>query len=204
MKGLNINMKKLISIVVMSICLLSILTGCVGNKIQKENSSESKKIESLEINMPYSLRMHMSMVIRSQDIEEQYGKAELTRQLESKSYEIRNINDGSKLIIIYDKTSGAVTDMWQLKKLLSSENFKDIYEGKSSSEDILNIDPYTSISETSENTAISEHRLIYNEAINIEYTKKDGLWIVENIKKLTPDPSNITNILIPEDLKLIS
>lgn len=175
---------------------------------EKANTAQiapmEEKILSLKIDLPYSIRKYMSLVIRNKDIEKQYGKPDLIHKMETKTYEIRNISDGSKLFTIYDNISGALIDMWQLKKLFSYENFKNIYEKESSSEDILKIDQYTTIIECTNDTAISEHRLVNNEVINIDYVKKNGLWIVDKIKHVKSDPSNFTNILTPEDLKLIS
>lgn len=192
-------MKKVILTTAISLCLLSTFIGCVDSKSDVSNQNE--KVESLKVNLPYSIRNSMSMVLTSEDIEKQYGTANLKRESDTKNYEIRDINDGSKLITIYDKSNNSVQDMWQLKTLLSSDNFNDISKEKSTADDIIKIDPYTNIIETGDNTAISEHRLANNTVINIDYIKKDGSWIVNNI---TPDTSNFTNILNDEDLNLIS
>jgi outer membrane lipoprotein-sorting protein len=195
-------MKKLILIVAKTVCLLLILIGCA--ELNGENMNEDKKIDMLKVNIPYDVRRNMSIAIKSEYIERQYGKPELKRKIETKTYEIRNISDGSKLVVIYDNITDSVIDMWQLKKFLPPKSFKNIYKGESSYADILKIDSYTTILETTKNTAISEHRLNNNEVINIDYRNKNGVWIVENIRYVTPNPSNFVNILTEEDLKLIS
>lgn len=173
-------MKKLILVVSVIFCLSTMLTGC--SKMKNKNLSKDEKTDMLDVNVPYYITNYMSMVTRRDDIEKKYGKADIIRKSETKTYEIKNISDGSKLVVIYEDGEGRVIDMWQLKKLMSSESFKNINEGKSSSQDIIKIDPYTTIVETTEDTAISEHKLINNEIIDIDYVKENGSWIVKNLK----------------------
>lgn len=154
----------------------------------------------LKTNIPYSIRETMSLAIKKNIIEKQYGKADLTGTSETKNYEIRTKHDKSKIIVIYDNVTRNVTDIWQLKKLLTREDFKVIEEGKSLVKDILDIDPYTNIFEKNMNNALSEHKLVNNETLVIDYAKKKDSWVVARLTYITPDPSDLINTINKEDL----
>lgn len=153
------------------------------------------------------MRLQLSTVIRSTGIQNRYGKADRIRNLKTKSYEIRDRKDGSKLFVIYDNATNSVIDMWQLAKLFNREDFKTIIEGKSTIKDIVEIDPYTiNIEKSKENgaTGVSEHKLKNNEILLINYIKKNDVWTVDKTNFLNNDPSDFTKTIIPEDLLLIS
>lgn len=195
-------MKKNLLLILMMFFIILNFSGCSTTKNQYMSGVE--KGDMLKVNLPYDLRKNMSIVIKSDAIEKKYGKAYITHKMQTKTYEIRNKDDGSKLIVIYNNDTSAVVDIWQLQKLLAHENFKNIYEGKSTSKDILEIDKYTTVIAMTKNTGISEHRLINNEIVTIYYVKKNDLWLVEKIKFIKPDPSNFVDTFTPEDLLLIN
>ena len=127
----------------------------------------------------------MSLALRDKTVYAIYGTPDKVRKLKDDySYEIRNMQDGSKLFVFY--TSDRVYDIWRLKKLLSPEDFKKINVGKSNSDNVKEIDPYCAIWDESGGKAISEHRLKGNEVAIIQYSKNDNLWIVNDIKYVQP------------------
>ena len=158
----------------------------------------------LKVNIPYAIRQSLSARVCPSGVENKYGKADITRILENRMYEIRNMDDDSKLFVIYNRETNTVIDMWQLKKLLSRDDFQNIVAGESTSNDILKLDPYSTILEKSETGAMSEHRLKDNQSVLIEYSKENDEWIVEELKFSDSDPSVFPSILTPEDMKLIS
>jgi len=184
-------MKRFLLLTLM-VCFIALnLLGC---------SKGDNNVNMNKNNIPYSMRVNTSIAIRSSEIENKYGKANVTRNLKSKSYEVRNMDDGSKLFVIYDNATNRVIDIWQLKKLFDHESFKNIIEGKSTLKDIIAIDPYTTIMEKSKDSAISEHKLINNEVYTIDYIKKNGEWTVDKMNLIANDPSEFTKTILAEDL----
>lgn len=192
-------MKKIFLLICALFCIMLTTLSCSENS-NKKSKNGVEQINMLKTNIPYSIRETMSLSIKKNIIEKQYGKADLTGTSDTKNYEIRKLSDGSNLIVIYDNVTKSVTDMWQLKTLLTQEDFKNIEKGKSSSKDIIKIDPYTDILEKNMNTAISEHKLVNNEALVIDYVKEKDSWIVNKLTYLNPDPSDLINTINKEDL----
>lgn len=182
-------MKKFLCVV--CIILIGIITGF--------NTSVSKKVEigvklkMLLVNIPHSTRFSLSVAINPKGIENKYGKPDLTKIYGKKTYEIRNISDDSKLIVVY--TDNRVIDMWQLKKLFSKVDFKNIIPKKSTLEDVMKIDPYSTIVGTNK-MSITEHKLKNNGVVLITYSKEVSSsketngWTVKNLEFLKNDPSN--------------
>lgn len=195
-------MRKNVSIIFILSCLLIIFSGCGNDK--NKNIYEGDKSSMIKVNIPHSVRVDTSIAIRSAAIEKEYGKADILRDLDTRKYEIRNMDDGSRLFVIYNKETNRVVDIWRLKKLLSRESFKEITDGKSNSSDIISIDPYTTIVENSKNTGISEHKLKNNGVLIINYIKINNVWIVDKTDYLNNDPSGFTKTITEEDLNLIS
>lgn len=192
-------MKKNFLLICVLFCMILTTLSCSENS-NKKNENGVEKINMLKTNIPYSIRETMSLAIKKNIIEKQYGKADLTGTSETKNYEIRTKHDKSKIIVIYDNVTRNVTDIWQLKKLLTREDFKVIEEGKSLVKDILDIDPYTNIFEKNMNNALSEHKLVNNETLVIDYAKKKDSWVVARLTYITPDPSDLINTINKEDL----
>lgn len=192
-------MEKKILLIPLIFCIVLTVLGC-NKDVPRETENGVEKTNMIKSNIPYSLRQNISLAIKKNLIEKNYGKADLTGASDIKTYEVRNLSDGSKLIVIYDNITNAVTDIWQLKKLFTHNDFKSIEEGKSTSKEILKIDPYTNIISKDDNTAISEHRLANNEVVIIDYIKKDNSLIVKKINYVNPDPSNFINIFNEKDL----
>lgn len=192
-------MKKNFLLICVLFCMILTTLSCSENS-NKKNENGVEKINMLKTNIPYSIRETMSLAIKKNIIEKQYGKADLTGTSETKNYEIRTKHDKSKIIVIYDNVTRNVTDIWQLKKLLTREDFKVIEEGKSLVKDILDIDPYTNIFEKNTNNALSEHKLVNNETLVIDYAKKKDSWVVARLTYINPDPSDLINTINKEDL----
>lgn len=192
-------MKKKFLLICVLFCMILTTISCSENS-NKKNENGVERINMLKTNLPYSIRETMSIAIKKNIIEKQYGKANLTGTSETKNYEIRNRYDKSKLIVIYDNATKNVTDIWQLTKLLTREDFKVIEEGKSLVKDVFDIDTYTNIFEKDMNNAISEHKLVNNEALVIDYVKKNDSWVVNKLTYINPDPSNLINIIKEKDL----
>lgn len=193
--------KRMIIFVIVIVSFVIIYTFGYKNRII---NGDEVKIDMLTTNIPYSIRQTMSIGIRPKGIEKKYDKADVTRKLENQIYEIRSMDDGSKLFVIYNKDTNAVIDIWQLKKLLDQDDFQIIIAGKSNFNDILILDPYSTIIEKSKNEAISEHRLKNNKSVVIDYSKQNGKWIVKNLNIVDPDPSGFSNTISSEDMELIS
>ncbi|NLV22812.1 MAG: hypothetical protein GXY49_12670 [Syntrophomonadaceae bacterium] len=178
------------------------LSGCAW--IEEDKTNKVGKSEMQSINLPYSIRENISFAINSDMIERMYGKPQVIRKLQERTYEIRDMDDGSKLFVIYENKSSHVTDIWRLKTLLSHQSLKNIDVGKTTLNDIKNVDPYTAIFETSKNHGISEHRLKDNEALIINYKRSGSTWVVVDYRYIKPDPSGFSTIIIPADLSQIS
>lgn len=189
------SMKKIAAI---AIALLFILSGC-------STSNAAVKVKDIDPasevkNIPYSIRQQTSFVISKDYIQSHYGNPKVVRDAGEYSYEIRDMIDGSKLFVIYNKKTGTIHDIWRLKTLLTRSDFEDIQPGKSTFEDVQKIDPYSQDFGASTGEAISEHRLINNEVAIIHYTKKNNKSVVNSIKYVSPDPSGFYSILFPDDL----
>ena len=185
----------------MILCIVVCLCGCgrvspsQGEKVIQDNTS-------VTTNIPFSVRQSISVAIKKDTINAKYGKPKKIQDLkDGNSYEIRNMEDGSSLYVIY--SSDRVYDIWRLKKFFSKEDFTKIKIGESSCDDIKEIDPYYSLWIESEEKAISEHRMRNNEIAIIQYVKKDSKWIVNDINYGT-DPSNFSTTILDEDLSNIS
>lgn len=138
----------------------------------------------LFVNMPYTARMSMSVVLNPKGIANQYGEPTEVIKVDNRTYEARNISDGSKLIVVYK--DNRMIDMWQLKSLLNRSQFDVIKMHESTLEDVLSIDPYTTLIEN-DKQGTSSHRLDDGIAV-ISYSKKDSSdtnsadWIVQKIE----------------------
>lgn len=173
------------------IFLVGITVGC--NKNANINNMKEGKTKMLCVNIPYSVRISLSVAIGSEGIENTYGKPDIVKTIDRETYEVRNISDGSKLIVDY--YDGRVVNMWQLKNLFKKQDFKNIILNESTFEDILKIDPYSTI--IGDKEGITEHKLIDNGTVIITYTsrhsssKENKDWVVNNIEFLDNDPSNL-------------
>ncbi|MFA6942119.1 MAG: hypothetical protein WCQ54_14270 [Clostridiaceae bacterium] len=185
-------------LLILIVCFVFLnLLGCSYQK-PKENKGDVIKTEMIKSNTPYSMRVNLSAAIRRSAIEEKYGKAQIIRNLKLINYEIRNMDDGSKLFVIYDNDTNRVVDIWQLKKLFSKGNFTNIIPQKSTLNDVIKIDPYANVVEKSKEIAITEHKLDNNKVCIITYFMKNGIWTVKDLDFID-DPSEFTKIL-SEDL----
>lgn len=180
-----------------AIALLFILGGCSTNTAEKVKAIDAA---SEVKNIPYSIRQQTSFVIGKDYIQSHYGDPKVVRDAGDYTYEIRDMSDGSKLFVIYNKKTGSIHDIWRLKTLLTRKDFEGIQVGKSTFEDVLKIDPYSQDFGASTGEAISEHRLVNNEVAIIYYNKKNNKSIVSSIKYVSPDPSGFYSILFPDDL----
>lgn len=174
---------------ILMILVIIFLLGSYGCVDDSENSG------NLKSNLPYVIRGNMSISIKKDYVAEKLGKADFTRKLETKTYEIRKKDDGSLIIVTYD--NGRLIDVWRLKELYERADFDGILVGESNLEDVLKIDPYTSFFEKSNEEGISEHRLINDEAVFISYIRENESWLVDDIiyKK---DPVGISKIISPD------
>ena len=166
---------------------------------ESTEKSEQYKIPD-QINLPYDIRQSLSFVNKKDSIKHLYGNPDLVRSSDEYSYEIRNMDDGSKLFVFYDG-NGIVRNIWRLKKLFSREEFHQIKIGKSTGDDVEYIDPYCVIADVSEKDAMSEHKLQNNQIVKIKYLKDNDKWIVNDIEYIEKDPSEFELMLLPEDLK---
>ncbi len=205
---------KINRIIIFAVVISLALCGCGVNKHTsqstndiKENTDNSeqymkdaeKKIPD-KINLPYEIRRSLSFVNKKDSIQHLYGNPDIVRSADDYSYEIRNMDDESKLFVFYDK-DGIVRNIWRLKKLFNREEFNKINIGKSTGDDVKNIDPYCVIANGSKKDVISEHKLQNNQIVKIKYTKDNDKWIVNGIEYIEKDPSEFASMLLPEDLK---
>lgn len=144
-------------------------------------TNESKNASNLKRNIPYSIRENMSISIKQGYVAEKLGKADITRKLETKTYEIRKKDDGSIVFVFYDNETKSLIDVWRLKELYKRQDFEEIVGGESSSKDVVLVDPYTTVFEKSKKEGISEHRLINDEVAVIRYKQEHGSWRVYDI-----------------------
>ncbi|EPR08094.1 hypothetical protein [Ruminiclostridium papyrosolvens] len=205
---------KINRIIIFAVLISLALCGCGVNKLtsQSTNAIEEntdiskqyrkdvqKKIPD-EINLPYEIRRSLSFVNKKDSIQHLYGSPDIVRSADDYSYEIRNMDDESKLFVFYDK-DGIVRNIWRLKKLFNREEFNKINIGKSNGDDVKNIDPYCVIANGAKKDAISEHKLQNNQIVKIKYIKDNDKWIVNGIEYIEKDPSEFASMLLPEDLK---
>jgi hypothetical protein len=175
------------------------------NELGVKNKKQVLKAITVEdtLNLPYEVRMQTSYVMREKQIQSRYGEPNLTRKAGEYVYEIRNIDDGSKLYVIYDSKNGKVHDIWRLRELFKKEDFDNIKINSSTFDDVNNIDEYCLYFGDEEGEGISEHRLLNNEVLIIHYIKNNDIATVKELEFITPDPSSFTTILKKNDLKQI-
>lgn len=195
-------------IVVFAIFLLNNNTN-QNNKNQMLNADNVK----YQLNAPY-LKQYLNFVEHKQDVEVRFGRPYLSRESGKYVYEIRRIDDGSKLYVIYYPNDGQYHDgearyIWRIKKLFKKEDFKNLKPGFSTYEDVISIDEYCyywrdeSFPGEVEGEGITEHRLVDNESLIIHYIEKGNVKVIKELEFLSPDPSNFSNILLKKDLKEI-
>lgn len=187
--------------------IIIVFSGIIIIKINLGKENTKQVLEAIDViaakNLPYRIRMLTSYVMKENEIQSLYGKPNLTRKVGKYIYEIRNINDGSKLYVIYDLRTGIVLDIWRLKKLFKRVDFSNIKVNSSTFEEVNNIDEYSMYFGDSVGEGISEHRLINNEVLIIHYIKKNNIATVKELEFITPDPSNFMKILKEKDLNQI-
>lgn len=186
-------MKKNILMVLVVLVLVGSL-GCADGS----NTKVREKADNLNPNFPYSIRENMSVVLKKEYVEERLGKADITRKLEKKTYEIRNKDDGSLIVVTYDNESGRLLDVWRLKELYERQDFEVIINGESTSKDVVLVDPYTIVFEKSGKEGISEHRLINDEVAIIRYKQENGSWRVYDIS-FEKDPLGFSTLISTDD-----
>lgn len=155
---------------------------------EKLDKTTNMFTQELYVNIPNSVRKTMSLSINKKGIENTYGKADSEKIFDKKTYELRNIADGSKLIITY--LNNRVIDMWQFKKIFDRSDFEKLEINKSSLDDVLKIDLYSTIIGSDEHS-ITEHKLKNNEVVLITYKNIDDLWIITEIEFLENDSSEL-------------
>ncbi|MDD2371506.1 MAG: hypothetical protein PHQ32_05840 [Firmicutes bacterium] len=193
-------MKRYILLVMVVLVMVGLTAsfGCVDVLNSKVSDKvDDKMIESVNLfnpNMPYSLRGSMSLVIKKNYVEESLGKADITRRLDTKTYEIRKGDDGSFVVVVYDNETGRLIDVWRLDKLYERNDFDRLVNGVSSLEDVVLIDPYTKVFEKSNSEGVSEHRLINDEIVIIDYKLVDDYWQVEKVG-FEKDPLGFSSLI---------
>lgn len=188
----------LIFVVIIIICCLTFSRNNSINEVKVLNSNIINAT-----NMPFKVRRLFSYVIKGDEINSLYGNPKLTRKVSDYFYEIRYIDDESKLYVIYYSDTGAVYDIWRVKKLFNRDDFKSIKLNNSTFDDVNKIDPYSLYFGDAEGEGISEHRLINDEVLIIHYTKYNNIATVKDLEFITPDPSNFADILTKGDLKQV-
>ena len=194
-------MKKFLSTIL--ICVFAIITTIFYYNLNIKSYIGVDTLNILKPNIPIDIRKLISLSLKKESIDETYGPPLVTRNLTNITYEIRKLRDSSKLIVSYDNDTKNVLDIWQLNKFLTKCDFNNIFPSQSSSKDIFKIDPYTTIIETSDGNAISEHKLRNSEILDITYSKKNNHWIVESMNFSSSEILDISNLIIPEDLYLL-
>lgn len=183
---------------------LLIITCCTA--CENKSDYKSTDIQAQLLNIPSLLRWTKSVAVSKKDIIDQYGKADTTRDLNDYTYEIRNFSDSSKQFIFYDK-GDIVSDSWRLKHLIDPKIFNKIKPGKSTYENVKEIDPYFKPFETTQNNkqiALSEHKLTDNGIMTVTYKKNNNKWIVESLEHSKDDPLKFVSKLLTEDKALLS
>lgn len=194
----------------MSLLLFTILiSGCDKQRPYSINQTETSSTQSEEsttqaeiFNIPYSIRSNMSLAIRMDDISKKYGKPDVVREEKNYTYEIRNLEDGSKFFVLYRKDKIS-SDMWRLKGLFDRNDFSKIEVKKSTDTDVKKIDPYFNVYELQGDKGISEHRLKNNGLAILEYKKEKNIWLVEKVEFKDQDPSGFESKLLLEDKNLL-
>lgn len=175
----------------MLLSLITLATGCANSN--SESKSVGKISDVIKINFPYSIRTTMSISASYKNVKQSYGSPEIVNTCDGYTYEIRTMEDKSKLIIIYNTVSGNIVEARQLTKLYSENDFNSIVTN-SKLNDVKKVDPYTMIFENDDNTAISEHKLTNNQVLLINYIKDKNDWLVKSTSVIDDD-SNFYNII---------
>ncbi|WP_019914243.1 hypothetical protein [Paenibacillus sp. HW567] len=192
-------MKRVMFTLVVAVMFLS---GCSFAGNSSPSNSPAPVSVTVPDNLPYSVRIAMSIAISSTDNEKQLGKPAIVRSGKPYTYEIRNLPDQSRLITVYDQ-SLRLLDQWRLDKLLNKEVFDGLTPGLSTSADVEQLDRFIYLVEYPKGKALSEHRLVQG-TVTVNYENKDNTWVVKDIEYGSPDsPANLSRILEPEDLKEI-
>lgn len=186
------------------VALIITILGFTGEKniIARLNDNKGMKIGSV-VNTPYTIRSNMSYVMKKDEIQSLYGDADIKRDAGAYKYEIRNIDNDSRLYVIYNSETGIVHDIWILKKLFKKEDFCNIKINTSTFEDVKKIDEYCTNFGSEGKDIISEHRMMNGVSLIVHYAKKDNDLIVKNMEYITDEPSQFTSILSQEDLEMI-
>ncbi len=180
-------------LMVLVLMVLVVNIGCTSGSELKEKQD----VDILKANVPYSIRANMSIVLKKQYVEDILGKADITKKIETKTYEIRKKDDSSLIIVTYDNESGRLIDVWRLEKLYEIKDFEEIVVGKSTLDDVEKIDPFTSFFEKSKENGISEHRLINDEVVVISYIRANDSWQVDDVA-VEKDPVGFSTIISPD------
>lgn len=201
-------MKKAIAVLISVMTLISPVY-VESARGSNQNTVNKRNVEFL--NGLSSIRAQMNGKIYKEGIAARYGKPNKVCKLKNnRSYEIRNAKDGSKLFVFYNAPrkirntyKETVYDMWRLKKLLKTDDFKQIKVGKSNFTNVKKIDHYCGIISVSGAKAMSETRLKDNKSIIINYKKKGKSWKVSKINYVKTQLTGFT-MLLPADLAEIS
>lgn len=176
------------------------------NLIDKNQMISEKDVKE-QLNYPYT-KQYLNYAEYKQEVEERLGKPYLSRKVGKYVYEIRRIDDGSNLYVIYHSNEGQpydgqARDIWRIRRLFKKEDFQNLKPGLCTYDDVIVIDEYCYYWGDEKGEGITEHRLVDNESLIIHYVEKNNVRIIKELEFLSPDPSNFFNILLKKDLKKI-
>ena len=185
-----------ITILLVSLIFLSVFVGCNNkNMRQISNTSENfNKKNDILPNFPYSIRTTMSLAIRTNDIQNQYGKPDKEIKKNEFTYQIWYI-DESKIVAIY--RNDYLIHLWQYNKILERKVYDDILTKNGTYSDVKNIDPYVFLFET-DNIAFSEHILSNGMIIRVNYKKTGDIRYVENIDYISKNEEEFVFLILDE------
>nr|MDD6335241.1 hypothetical protein [bacterium] len=115
-------------------------------------------------------------------------------------YEMRAMEDGSWLVVVYSWQSMCALDVWQLKQLLPDGALDGVVPGQTTFDEIKKIDEYAAVYPILEGEdAFSEHRFSDGHSLVIYYKKAGRGWKVDRLETYSSDPSGFLDVLTPED-----
>ena len=206
-------------IIIISLLIVINISGCANIENFKESKvSDTEKAEEGDIKTkpnfkhpfrpnfpPPSIRAAMSMVVYRTEVIEQFGEPRETRKEGEYTYDIWNMEDGSKVFALYSGImKDKLNDIWQFKIIPTNKMFEELSINKSTfKKDVRKIDPYACLWKPipleHNDIIFSEHRVANGTLVRVEYADIDGSLIVQKIEYNLPDFYNFYTIINPNN-----
>lgn len=153
--------------------------------------------------LPYSRLLMYSNLPSKEDVEESIG-IEYLRTVGESQYSIHKVKLESEKVVYAFVTyvNDVVIDTWFVEKIPPKTDFLNITKGKTTYDDINEIDPFLLPLNKKEKLIESFHRFEDGTMMSITYKKVNGVLVVDDYL-IEDDPAGIVKNLFPIDVNLI-